>query len=606
MGSGPCPTTTTTTTITYASIITLPITLLSFTSAQSGGNILSTGGASITGRGIAWNTSGHPTILDNHTSDGPGGLGAFISTILSGLVEGTTYYVKAYATNSWGTTYGNELSFTVPTIPSVTTNAITNISQPDAGDGTATGGGNVTSDGGTPVTAYGVVWNNGGNPTIGDNKTIDGSGVGTFTSILTNLIGARTYFVRAYATNNAGTGYGGQVNFSTPEQYYLLDPCDNPGSDSYTTTRTESKHPDGSNLNDGDLVQGGTGFYYHVVSTSSSPFPGTIDIVVTFVSAGGPCPSTTTTTTVNVPAITTQPIITITQTSAESGGIVTSYGGTSIICSGIVWNTGGQPIIQTDCHTCDGVTGPTTGIFTSCMFGLIAGITYHVKAYAENSVGTAYGSECCFTIPSVPIVTTASISSISAYSAIGGGNVICDGGAAITQRGVVWTHCNCNPVYPSDSCSIDGSGAGAYTSCICGLSPTQNYYVRAYAINCAGINYGSLCTFTTPAPPPAICVYVLTSCSSPWSLYGAFCLVCSNGTKICAQPIASGCHFSCVVPSGCYYVDYSGANLCCNNIPKSRSGINTSICNSIYGSSYCTVCFTFNATANAVVCGCIY
>ena len=81
---------------------------------------------------------------------------------------------------------------------------------------TAQSGGNVTSDGGTAVTSRGVCWSPIPLPTIANSKTIDGSGSGSFTSNLTGLNPGTIYFIRAYATNSAGTSYGNQVSFTTP------------------------------------------------------------------------------------------------------------------------------------------------------------------------------------------------------------------------------------------------------------------------------------------------------------------------------------------------------------------------------------------------------
>lgn len=80
------------------------------TSASSGGNISSDGGATVTARGVCWSTSANPTIADSKTTDGSG-TGSFTSN-LTGLITGTLYYVRSYATNSAGTAYGNEVSFT--------------------------------------------------------------------------------------------------------------------------------------------------------------------------------------------------------------------------------------------------------------------------------------------------------------------------------------------------------------------------------------------------------------------------------------------------------------------------------------------------------------
>ena len=85
------------------------------TSAQTGGGVSEDGGSSVVARGVCWNTSGSPTLQASHTTDGSG-LGDFTSSI-SGLTEGTTYYVRAYATNSYGTGYGNEQTFKTKSSP---------------------------------------------------------------------------------------------------------------------------------------------------------------------------------------------------------------------------------------------------------------------------------------------------------------------------------------------------------------------------------------------------------------------------------------------------------------------------------------------------------
>jgi uncharacterized protein (TIGR02145 family) len=98
------------TTITIPTVFTSPITEITQISAIGGGEVVSDGGGTVTGRGVCWSTIENPTIADNHTSDGIG-TGTFISSI-AGLSMNTTYYIRAYATNSIGTSYGNEVSFT--------------------------------------------------------------------------------------------------------------------------------------------------------------------------------------------------------------------------------------------------------------------------------------------------------------------------------------------------------------------------------------------------------------------------------------------------------------------------------------------------------------
>lgn len=89
---------------------TASITNISATTAKSGGNITSDGGAEITARGICWSINGNPTISDSKTNDGTG-QGQFVSN-LSKLSASTLYHVRAYANNSVGTAYGADMTFT--------------------------------------------------------------------------------------------------------------------------------------------------------------------------------------------------------------------------------------------------------------------------------------------------------------------------------------------------------------------------------------------------------------------------------------------------------------------------------------------------------------
>jgi len=106
----------------------------------------------------------------------------------------------------------------IPVIPvelaTVTTASITAITY-----NSASCGGNVTSDGGAAVTAKGVCWNTGGNPTTADSSTNNGTGTGSFISSLTGLSASTGYHVKAYAVNSAGIAYGSQVDFSTLKQF---------------------------------------------------------------------------------------------------------------------------------------------------------------------------------------------------------------------------------------------------------------------------------------------------------------------------------------------------------------------------------------------------
>jgi hypothetical protein len=186
---------------------------LTTTTATSGGNITSDGGASVTARGVCWNTALNPVVGGTCTSDGTG-TGAFTSSI-AGLTANTAYHVRAYATNSVGTGYGNDVIFktlSTAALPTVTTTAVSGITET-----TAISGGTVTSTLPTPVTARGVCWGALANPIVegGTCKQDIGVGTGVFTVTITGLTPGTPYHVRAYATNSAGTGYGLDVLFTT-------------------------------------------------------------------------------------------------------------------------------------------------------------------------------------------------------------------------------------------------------------------------------------------------------------------------------------------------------------------------------------------------------
>lgn len=287
-------------------LTTTAISNISAVTATSGGAITNDGGSAIIARGVCWSTTQNPTIdLATKTNDGIG-IGTFTSNMVN-LQMNTTYYVRAYATNALGTSYGVQQTFTTNGYATITTNAVSAITT-----STATCGGNTTSTGGTQVTARGVCWSTSSNPTIADSKTSDGTGTGTFTSAMSGLTAGTTYYVRAYATNNTGTNYGAVISFTTNA--------------------------------------------------------------------------------ITLPTLTTTTISSITTTSASSGGTITNDGGAAITARGVCWSTSSNPTISNN-KTSDG-TG--TDSYISSLTGLQKGTTYYVRAYATNSLGTSYGTQLSF------------------------------------------------------------------------------------------------------------------------------------------------------------------------------------------------------------------
>lgn len=189
----------------------VPTDAVSATSVTLTGNVADDLRSSIVNRGFAYSTLQYPTLSDGSVSVG-GTLGDFTATV-TGLQPGTTYYVRAYATNGVGTAYGEQQTFSTPSgLPTVQTATEVTL----MGAGTAQCGGTVTGDGGFTVTSRGVCWSMSPEPTISNLHSNDGSGTGTFVSFITGLQPSTTYYVRAYATNANGTVYGEQRVVSTP------------------------------------------------------------------------------------------------------------------------------------------------------------------------------------------------------------------------------------------------------------------------------------------------------------------------------------------------------------------------------------------------------
>ena len=265
-------------------------------------------GDGFTEKGVCYNTATAPTIANSKVAYTGQATTATFNVTLTGLAFATKYYARAYATGANGTIYGEEYSFTtLPVVPVLTTAAITVVT-----GNSAKGGGNVTATGGAEVTVRGIVYGIKTAPTVADSKTTDDKGLGAFVSTLASLKGNTTYYVRAYATNSAGTGYGPEVSFKT-----LVD----------------------------------------------------------------------------LPVVTTAAVTAVTKVSAVTGGEVTYDGGAAVTERGLVWSKNANPTI-TDTKIAGGAG---IGAFVSNLTGLTLFTTYHVRAYATNSAGTAYGSDITFT-----------------------------------------------------------------------------------------------------------------------------------------------------------------------------------------------------------------
>lgn len=275
----------------------------------------------------------------------------------------------------------------------------------------AESGGQFESDYGKPVTAKGVCWSTDEGPTIADNCTNDGQGHGAFTSVMGGLEPDRTYYVRAYATNEAGTIYGGQRSFTTldgrPEvsielesrsllsiqvKGYITSETPTAPITSYGVCYDEASNPDmSSECVDHDGESGSysielagltAGTSYHVFAYAVNEMGTGSSEILELTTRDG------------IPVLTTIEPFEVTAFSAKTGGEISDDGGAAITGRGVCYVEGsGQPGLSDSCVE----AGTGLGNFEVLLEDLSQNQQYTVRAYATTLVGTGWGQERDFT-----------------------------------------------------------------------------------------------------------------------------------------------------------------------------------------------------------------
>lgn len=466
-------------------------------------------GASLQSCGICWSINPNPTIDDNKTVASGKQVGVSYACNMSALTPNTKYYVRGFATTDVTTSYGDTVSFSTNTgLPVVETGTYTTTAS------SFTINSEVTENGGYAVTERGICYSRtNAEPTLSDTKVSSGSGNGKFNTSVSQLTAATTYYVRAYAINSIGTTFGGVLTVITKD-----------GRASVTISETKNVTALTASCDVSITDNGGATLQSCGICWSTNPTP-TIDDYKTEASGT----QTNTAYTCNLSALTpktqyyvrgyaitdvttvysgeksfttkdglpelTTSTTTATSTSIYSGGNITKDGGYAITERGVCYSAvNASPTLSDNFVT----NGSGKGSYTCTITNVSVNTTYYVCAYATNSIGTKYGDvQTVTTGNGLPIVKTTTIGeNVTETTAIGGGEVVDDGGYTVTSRGVCWSTLP-NPT-TADNKTTDGSGRGYFTSNITGIDLTGSnvYYVRAYATNANGTSYGSAVTFS--------------------------------------------------------------------------------------------------------------
>lgn len=384
-------------------------------SATCGGIVTNDHGYPVTARGVCWSTSPIPTLNDSFTQDGSG-LGDFTSQI-SGLTPNTLYWVRAYATNSNGTSYGDVDTFR--TLPNLLLTVTTEVPNPVTATTATLHGTAITT--GAPIVSRGFCWGQDNNPSIGnpDSQIILGEGSGnSFSATITGLSPSTTYQVSAFADNGQGVELGNVISFTTSSCIPIVNTLEPTAIISNTATLqghiynecvtampitscgfcmdtianpsvggNQQVYSTEFNQADGDIYYLAsnllTGVTYHVRCYAINANGVHYGDDRTFVIEDD-C---------NLPQVNTLNVANIGTYSATARFTVFFDDGCEITQCGVCWGT--QPSLSIDSDTSISMTG-SIGENTLNINGLEPESVYYVRAFATNSAGTTYGQILAF------------------------------------------------------------------------------------------------------------------------------------------------------------------------------------------------------------------
>ncbi|MBL7968240.1 MAG: hypothetical protein JNK09_14655, partial [Prolixibacteraceae bacterium] len=367
-------------TVTGSSIVptvtTQAVSNITVTTATGNGNITSLGSPNPTAYGVCWNTTGTPTISDSKVDKGAASVTGAFTASLTSLSAGTTYYVRAYATNSAGTSYGAEVSFTTS---AATINVFEDFESYNYSHWANIASGSVWGSLKIFTQDMGIVFIHTASEGAGTGngaKSISANAGSSSSWISFKHKDGLTFSLNSMALGNPNTTWGSQYltvqgyrnGIKVKEKTDVLNWS--------TTTPITTNYTGWDDLDEIKILEPnmGSGDITYMAAYID-------DISLTNIGSSS-----------SAPTVTTQAVSSISTTTATGNGNITDLGVPNPTQYGVVWSTSTNPTVALTTKTAQGAIA-ATGAFTSSITGLSANTTYYVKAYATNTAGTSYGSE---------------------------------------------------------------------------------------------------------------------------------------------------------------------------------------------------------------------
>lgn len=509
-------------------------------SVNTGGNVTNQGGSVVSERGVCWHTSSSPLITHNKKKEGAGT--GYFSLTITNLQSNTTYYLRAYAINNSGVSYGATRTFKTTQIQGSEKELIETSGASLITESSVTCSGKIQSQPKDKLIEKGICWHTSSNPTISHNKKTSNSSTNLFAVSISGLKPSTTYYYRAYITTQTGTQYGNQLSFTTKSSNETAEKGIPSVNLSFPTNITSNSalfnvSVSGSNIPAQSLrgvcysLSPNPTFQNNKVLGSSNSTTFQLSLTqlsenqmyyaCAFIEYQGnymysnPVKFNTSkegseqpvfNDGIQTPVMGSTQVSEISSTTAKAHSKIVDNGGSTILEKGFCYDKTQNPTI-TNSYIISYKLGMD---IESDISGLQSGTKYFVRAYAKNAKGIAYGNQISFNTKvsqesqvQIDVITNTPFSIESHGIQVTGkmNNVpnidfikemgFCYGtnpSPTLGDQKVISQHINYSPSY--------------FGYHIRGLQPNTTYYVRAYGVTIENdIIYGNVIPFNTSIDP---------------------------------------------------------------------------------------------------------